>query len=75
MQIFLQFKYTTNIVVEYWWSPAANAIEDDVDSSPICPFLDRSLELLLPVVNLGRDDNNDDNDDDDDDDVFMKVLS
>ena len=35
-----------------WKEPAANAIEDDVDSFAVRPLLDRLLELLLPVVHL-----------------------
>ena len=32
--------------------PAANAVEDDVDSSAVRPLLDGGLELLFPVVHL-----------------------
>ena len=37
-----------------WKEPAANAVEDDVDSFAVRPLLDRLLELLLPVVHLDQ---------------------
>ena len=78
MQIFkyhmqICFKYSQIDIllkyIEYGEEPATNAVEDDVNSSPIRPFLNGSLELLLSVVHLIGDDDDDDDDDDNDESV------
>ena len=45
---------------DYYKEPSTNAVEDNINSSAFCPFLNCTLELLLPVVDLGGDADDDD---------------
>ena len=40
--------------------PSTNAVEDNINSSAFCPFLNCTLELLFPVVDLVGDRDDDD---------------
>ena len=45
---------------DYYKEPSTNAVEDNINSSAFCPFLNCTLELLLPVVDLVGDRDDDD---------------